>query len=177
MAIPKFPEEFIHKAIRYIAENGVPNQNRSTKYELVMEDGKKYPPKYVIAVAAKLATGKDVQPGDYNAVEAKGYFDDFMEKVMKSVNEHLDDSDFTVDVLATDVGMSRVQLHRKIKEVTGISTGKFIRNIRMKQAGRLIKEGRINIADVAYKVGFNDQTYFSTVFKQYYGVPPSEYGK
>lgn len=75
MAIPKFPEEFIHKAIRYIAENGVPNQNRSTKYELVMEDGKKYPPKYVIAVAAKLATGKDVQPGDYNAVEAKGYFE------------------------------------------------------------------------------------------------------
>lgn len=75
MAIPKFPEEFIQKAIQYIDENGVPNQNRSTKYELVMEDGKKYPPKYVIAVAAKQATGKDVQPDDYNAVEAKGYFE------------------------------------------------------------------------------------------------------
>ena len=122
-------------------------------------------------------SGALLQEDKVENVEAKGYFDDFMEKVMKSVNEHLDDSDFTVDVLATDVGMSRVQLHRKIKEVTGISTGKFIRNIRMKQAGRLIKEGRINIADVAYKVGFNDQTYFSTVFKQYYGVPPSEYGK
>lgn len=74
-AIPKFPEEFIQKAIQYIDENGVLNQNRSTKYELVMEDGKKYPPKYVIAVAAKLATGKDVQPGNYNAVEVKGYFE------------------------------------------------------------------------------------------------------
>lgn len=75
MAIPKFPEEFIQKAVQYIDENGVPDQNKSTKYELVMENGEKYPPKYVIAVAAKLATGKEVQPGDYNAVEAKGFFE------------------------------------------------------------------------------------------------------
>ena len=122
-------------------------------------------------------SGAQQQHDKVEQVEAKGYYDGLMEKVMKSVNEHLADSDFTVDVLAGDVGMSRVQLHRKIKEKTGVSTGKFIRNIRMEQAGRLIKEGKINIADVAYKVGFNDQTYFSTVFKQYYGVPPSEYGK
>lgn len=75
MAIPKFPEEFIQKAVQYIDENGVPDQNKSTKYELVMENGEKYPPKYVIAVAAKLATGKEVQPSDYNAVEAKGFFE------------------------------------------------------------------------------------------------------
>lgn len=122
-------------------------------------------------------TGALLQDDKVENIEVKGYYDDFMEKVMKSVNQHLDDPDFTVEVLARDVGMSRVQLHRKIKEITGISTGKFIRNIRMKQAGRLIKEGRINIAEVAQKVGLHDQTYFSTVFKQYYGVPPSEYGK
>ena len=75
MAIPIFPEEFVQKAIQYIDENGVPEQNRSTKYELIMADGKKYPPKYVIAVAAKLATGKEVQFNDFNAVEAKGYFE------------------------------------------------------------------------------------------------------
>ena len=75
MAIPKFPEEFIKKAIQYIDENGVPDQNRSTKYELVTEEGKKYPPKYVIAIAVKLATGNGVQYGDYNAVEAKGFFE------------------------------------------------------------------------------------------------------
>lgn len=122
-------------------------------------------------------SGAQQQSDKVEQVEAKGYYGDMMKKVMKSVNEHLSDSDFSVDVLASEVGMSRVQLHRKIKELTGVSTGKFIRNIRMEQAGRLIKEGRINVADVAYKVGFNDQTYFSTVFKQYYGVPPSEYGK
>lgn len=75
MAIPKFSEEYIQKAIQYIDENGVPDQNKSTKYELVMDDGKKYPPKYVIAIAAKLATGKDVKFDDFNAVEAKGYFE------------------------------------------------------------------------------------------------------
>ena len=75
MAIPKFPDEFIQKAIQYIDENGVPDQNRSTKYELVTDNGKKYPPKYVIAIAAKLATGNEVQYGDYNAVEAKNFFE------------------------------------------------------------------------------------------------------
>ena len=59
MAIPKIERNHIEEALRYIDENGVPDQNRSTKYDLVMEDGKKYPPKYVIAIAAKLATGRD----------------------------------------------------------------------------------------------------------------------
>ena len=100
-----------------------------------------------------------------------------MKKVMKSVNEHISDCDYSVDVLSEEVGMSRAQLHRKIKEITGLSTGKFIRNIRMDQAGRLIKEGKVNVTDVAYRVGFNDKSYFSTVFKQYYGVSPLEYSK
>lgn len=75
MAIPKFPEEYIQKALQYIDENGVPEQNRSKKYELVVQEGKKYPPKYVIAVAAKLATGKEVKNDDFNAIEAKGFFE------------------------------------------------------------------------------------------------------
>lgn len=74
MAIPEFSEEFIQKAIQYIDENGIPDQNRSTKYELIMENGKKYPPEYVVAVATELATGKEVQFNDFNDVEAKAYF-------------------------------------------------------------------------------------------------------
>ena len=100
-----------------------------------------------------------------------------MKRVMKSVNAHLGDCDFNVDTLAQDVGMSRAQLHRKIKELTGVSTAKFVRNIRMEQAERLLREGKVNVTQVAYSVGFSDQAYFSTVFKQYYGVKPSEYGK
>lgn len=73
MAIPEISDEFIQKAIQYIDDNGVPEQNKSTAYDLVV-DGKKYPPKYVIAVAAKLATGEEIQSSDFNAVEAVNFF-------------------------------------------------------------------------------------------------------
>lgn len=73
MAIPKLKEQNIIDALKYINEYGVPFHNQSTKYELVTEDGKKYPPKYVIAVARHLATGEEISTGDFNAVEAKSY--------------------------------------------------------------------------------------------------------
>ena len=73
MAIPNIKEQDILKALEYIDKNGVPSQNQSTKYELVNDDGKKYPPKYVIAVAAHLATGVDISTDGFNAVEAKSF--------------------------------------------------------------------------------------------------------
>lgn len=75
MAIPKFKKEYINEALRYIDENGVPFHNQSTKYELVTEDGKRYPPKYVVAVANHLASGKDISTEGFNAVEAKSYLE------------------------------------------------------------------------------------------------------
>ena len=72
MAIPKLSEQNILDAIKYIDEHGVPSKNKSTVYDLVMNDGKKYPPKYVIAVAAKLVSGKEIS---FNAVEAKNFFE------------------------------------------------------------------------------------------------------
>jgi len=80
-------------------------------------------------------------------------------------------------MLTKDVGISRAQLHRKMKEITGISTSEFIRNLRLEQAARLIKERKINITQVAYSVGFNNQTHFSTVFKKHFGMTPTEYAE
>ena len=122
-------------------------------------------------------TGAQTQEDKVENVEVKGYNDALMERIMKTINENLSDSDFNVDKLTEEVGMSRTQLHRKMKEITGISTGEFIRNLRLQQAARLIKEGKVNIAQVAYSVGFNNQTYFSTVFKKYYGLTPTEYAE
>lgn len=73
MAIPKITEQNIIDALRYIDENGVPVNNKSTKYELVAEDGRKYPPKYVVAVAAHLSTGEEISTDNFNAVEAKNF--------------------------------------------------------------------------------------------------------
>ena len=73
MANPKISEQNIAEALKYIDEKGAPFHKQSTKYELVTEDGKKYPPKYVIAVAAHIATGEEVDTEGFNAVEAKSY--------------------------------------------------------------------------------------------------------
>ena len=94
---------------------------------------------------------------------------------MKSVNENLSNPDFNVEQLAQDVGVSRAQLHRKMKEMTGVSTGDFIRNLRLDQAAALIVEGKVNVTQVAYSVGFNNQSHFSTIFRKHFGLTPSEY--
>lgn len=73
MATPKISEQNIADALKYIDEKGAPFHNQSTKYELVTEGGKKYPPKYVIAVAAHIATGEEISTEGFNDVEAKSY--------------------------------------------------------------------------------------------------------
>ena len=110
-------------------------------------------------------------------IEVKGNDEALMDRIMRSINAHMSDPDFNVDSLAEDVGISRAQLHRKMKEMTGIASGKFLRNLRMEQAARLLREGRINVSQVADKVGYNDQAHFSTTFKTYFGMSPSEYAE
>ena len=75
MAIPKIKKQNIIDALKYIDENGVPFHNQSTKYELVTEDGKRYPPKYVVAVADHIANGTDISTESFNAVEAKSFLE------------------------------------------------------------------------------------------------------
>lgn len=75
MAIPKIKKQDIIHALKYIDKNGVPFHNQSTKYELVTEDGKRYPPKYAVDVADHIANGTDISTEGFNAVEAKSYLE------------------------------------------------------------------------------------------------------
>ena len=120
-------------------------------------------------------SGAQTQEEKVEKVEVRGNNDVLMDRIMKCINENLQDPDFNVEKLTEKVGISRAQLHRKMKEITGISTGDFIRNLRLEQAARLIREKKINVTQVAYAVGFNNQTHFSTVFKKHYGMTPTEY--
>ena len=122
-------------------------------------------------------SGAQGQKAKIEQIQVKGNNDALIERVMKYMNEHLADPDLNVEKLTEDVGISRAQLHRKLKEIAGVSAGEFIRNLRLEQAARLIEEGQINITQVAYSVGFNNQTHFSTVFKKHYGMSPSEYAE
>ena len=107
--------------------------------------------------------------------EVKGNDEQLMERIMKSINEHLGDSDFNVDTLCEEVGISRAHLHRKMKDLTGIPVSEFIRNIRLEQGARLLKEQKLNITQVAYTVGFSNLGYFSTVFRKHFGISPREF--
>ena len=120
-------------------------------------------------------SGAQQQADKVEMPEVKGNDELLMERIMKAINKYLSDSDFNVDMLTREVGISRAQLHRKMKEMTGISTSEFIRNIRLEQAARLLKEQKINITQVAYTVGFSNLAHFSTIFRKHFGVSPSEY--
>lgn len=75
MAIPKLKKQDVIDALKFIDENGVPEHNTSVKYVLVSEDGKKYPPKYVVAVADHLANSTDISTESFNSVDAKNYLE------------------------------------------------------------------------------------------------------
>src|SRR5262245_50558989 len=98
----------------------------------------------------------------------------FISRVRVTIESHLADEDYSVEDLSRDMGMSRMHLHRKVKAVTGVPAGLYIRAIRLEHAKRLLEEGLYNVSEVAYLVGFNSLSYFSTCFSEHYGCPPSE---
>ena len=120
-------------------------------------------------------SGSQQQRDKVEETKVKGNDELLMERIMKVVNKHLSDSDFNVETLTSEVGISRAQLHRKMKEMTGLPVSEFIRNIRLEQAVRLLEEQKINVTQVAYTVGFSNLAHFSTVFRKQFGVSPTEY--
>ncbi len=108
-------------------------------------------------------------------VELKSSDETLMEKVTSYIDEHLSDANLNVEQLASHVGLSRVHMHRKLKELTGQSARDFIKNIRLRQAGILLGEKKLNISEVAYALGFANLSHFSSTFKNFYGVSPKDY--
>lgn len=120
-------------------------------------------------------SGAQDQEARVKPVAFKSSDEMLMERIMGIVNEEISNPELNVEMLVSKVGLSRVQLHRKLKELTGISTSEFIRNIRLKQAATLLAKKQMNISQVAYAMGFTSQAHFSTVFKKTYGLSPSDY--
>ena len=97
--------------------------------------------------------------------------------IMKAINDHLDDENLTMDMIASEVGLSRVHLNRKMKDLTGQTPHDFIRKVRLKKAAELLAGGKMNVSEVTYTCGFSSPTSFSALFKKFYGVSPSQYYK
>jgi signal transduction histidine kinase/ligand-binding sensor domain-containing protein/DNA-binding response OmpR family regulator len=98
-----------------------------------------------------------------------------MQRCIGLVEQHMEDAEYSVDDLATDVGMSRGHLYRKLLAITGKSPVEFIRILRLKRAAQLLRESQMNVNEVAYTVGFNNPKYFRKYFKDEFGISPSQY--
>lgn len=103
--------------------------------------------------------------------------DKFMAKVLDYIHSNLDNTELSIDKFSDDIGMSRVQLYRKIKAVTGSSPSKLILDIRLKKAAELLSTTDDTVTEVSYKCGFNEVSYFGKCFKANYNISPSEYAR
>ena len=101
--------------------------------------------------------------------------DKFIQKVRDSVNKNIAEIDFGVLELSKDLGISRVHLHRKLKAIANVSPNEFIKNIRLQRASEILLTQEFTISEVCYKVGFNSPAYFSSCFKTFYRMSPSEF--
>ncbi len=100
-----------------------------------------------------------------------------IEKAVKIVEEHINDTEFTVEVLGAKVGLSRSHLYKKLMSVTGKGPAEFIRIIRLKRGRQLLEQSQMQISEIAYEVGFNSPKRFAINFKNEFGITPSEYQK
>ncbi|MBV4360551.1 hybrid sensor histidine kinase/response regulator transcription factor [Pinibacter aurantiacus] len=100
---------------------------------------------------------------------------EFLDRVIKLIEDHMDDPAFGVDMLSKKVGMSQPVLYKKLKAVTSMSVNDFVKSLRMKHAAHLLQQKHLAVYEIAYTVGYSDSKYFSKEFKKIYGKSPSEY--
>lgn len=110
-----------------------------------------------------------------SAVAVNSLDETFLRRLLETVEKHIDESEFSVDDLAHALAMSRIQLYRKLKALTGETPNNVIRTIRLKRAAQLLATRQFNVSEVAYKVGFTDLKYFRERFREQFGVNPGEY--
>ncbi|WP_320887841.1 two-component regulator propeller domain-containing protein [Bacteroides clarus] len=121
-------------------------------------------------------SGAQQQEDKIEKITMKSGDEILMGKIMKVVNEHLDDPALNVEMLASEVGLSRVHVHRKLKELTNLSTRDFIKNIRLQQAATLLaQDHKLTVSEIAYATGYTNLSHFSSSFREKYGMSPKEY--
>lgn len=110
------------------------------------------------------------QTGDVKSPDEK-----LLQRIMSTINSRLQDSDLSVDMIADEVGISRVHLYRKMKGLTGQTPHDVISSIRMKRAATLLANQSMNVTEVMYACGFSSSASFSNLFKKFYGMTPRDY--
>lgn len=99
----------------------------------------------------------------------------FLQSIIDSIEQHLEEAEYDLEQLATEMNMSKSTLYRKIKSMTGLTPLDFVRNIKMKRACMMLLSCTQNISEIAYAVGFSTPKYFTKCFKDEFGITPTEY--
>ena len=99
----------------------------------------------------------------------------FIKKLRQVVYANIDDPSFTVDQFASEMFVSRMTLHRKMKAITGMAPAAFVRKTRLKEAAELLKTGEFQVSDVLHRVGFEDLSHFGLVFKKHFRMTPTQF--
>ena len=105
----------------------------------------------------------------------ESYDQALLKKAIAIVESKIADPELSVEMMATEMNMSRTSLHRKIKSITGFPPSELIRSIRLRTAAKLIANRVDTATQIALRVGFEDYSHFSKAFKKHFGVSPSSY--
>ncbi|GEM_PF-4439286 len=111
---------------------------------------------------------------DNGDVQAPKISNEFLNKISGVLLNNISDDAFGINEICREIGVSRTQLHRKLKALTGLSTSIFIRGIRLNEAYKLVKESELSVSEIAYSVGYNDPNYFTKLFTEKFGTPPTK---
>lgn len=122
-------------------------------------------------VYGKIAESTSIQ---ITASEVESQEEAFLRKLVEIIEDELDNEEFSIPEMSKEIGMSRSQLHRKLKALTDKSPSAFLRSVRLKHAHELLRQKSGNISEVAMQVGIPNLSYFSRVFSEQFGYPPSE---
>jgi signal transduction histidine kinase/ligand-binding sensor domain-containing protein/DNA-binding response OmpR family regulator len=117
----------------------------------------------------KFSSDEFVIPGELSSIDER-----FLNKVLNVINEHISEEDFSIELLSKESAMSKEQIYKKIKALTGKSPSLFLRSIRLVRAKKMIKENKSTISEISYLVGFSSPAYFTKCFKEEFGNSPSD---
>jgi AraC-like DNA-binding protein len=122
-----------------------------------------------IKLQEKFSADDYVIPKELSAIDEQ-----FLRKVLNVIDEHISDENFNIEMLSRESAMSREQVFKKLKALTGKSPAHFLRSIRLAKAKNMIREQKETIAEISYSVGFSSPAYFTKCFKEEFGYSPSE---
>ena len=118
--------------------------------------------------------GKRFSP-EVMGIEVKSADERFSQKLFDVIEKNISNEKLDVELLCSEIGISRANLYRKLKSITELSPMELIRNKRLEVAAKLLKESEMNVSEIASHLGFNSHSYFSNSFKAFYGCTPTEF--